>query len=122
MITTTTLMLQGLAFQPDYPADFIELVSESAIHWTERNQNGCTYKTSIASQHSFYAVVPTCSLLDGVYQLVTGITIYYSTYESSINSIRVYDGAALLAEFGNLNWSGNHAGDYDPQFNGRNFP
>jgi hypothetical protein len=117
MSTKTSLCIHGAAFQPIFPADFIELPSLAAqqARFVERGPSGSTFK-AVPSSASFYVVVAAARILMDYLIQMTGVTLYYGTDSSTIRQIHVLDGARSLGDF-NVNWSGSHAGNYDPTFN-----
>jgi len=120
MATRTSIWVHGAAFQAEYPADFAEQPEAAGVHFVKRGGEGSSFKT-FPSTHNFYVVIPTPSTLEDYLMQVKGITLYYATGASTIAGVSLYDGAKLLGNFDNLNWSGNHAANYDPAFNRLSF-
>jgi hypothetical protein len=110
--------VHGLDFKADNSGDFFENPTGAAAQFqlVTRSAAGIEYQVPIAGTHSFFLVVPTPVILLDFFQQVRGITFYYDTHDSAIATVSVFDGSNLVANF-TPNWSGNHSGTYDPQFN-----
>jgi hypothetical protein len=108
MSTTTAFAVHGSAFQAEFPADFLEEaeLAQDPNRPVERDSSGAMFRNIGNSTHTFYAVVPSPSVLVDYLMTPTNIFLYYATNSCIIRTVNVFDGSDSLGSF-NVNWSGN---------------
>jgi hypothetical protein len=108
MSTRTSFAVHGAAFQPLFPADFLEQPSAAApqARFVERGVRGATFK-ALPGTSQFYVIVPSPAILVDYQMAPTSIILYYETDSSTIRRVSLLDGNNPIATFP-VNWSGTH--------------
>lgn len=111
----TRIWVHGVAFEANFPADFVELPSLAAgqIRSVERTESGSEFRSAISATHGFHVSIPSPTILNDFTMRLRRVFIFYDTNGATIRSVRVLDGPRLVRNFPNLGWSGGHSNSFD---------
>jgi hypothetical protein len=113
MSDSTQIWVHGVAFEANYPADFIELPELSGMHFVERTDTGIEFRSAVPSTKIFHVSIPSLAVLNEFRMQIFRVYLLYATVGATIKSVRINDGPTLVHVFENLSWSGNHGSAVD---------